>query len=271
MKTDSLKLYIDELNKQYKTGLAREHSYRPALKDLLQSLLPKMVVTNEPAHFECGAPDYIIQREKDHLPVFFVEAKDVNDNDLDGRNKNAHKEQFDRYKQALDYIIFTDYLDFHLYEHGEFVDSVRIAEIKGEKIVGIAETEDKFLSMIQHLGSSAIQRVTSASRLAKLMAGKARLLANIIEQAMNDDTDSYANDNLRGQYQAFKDVLIQELKPTDFADIYAQTIAYGMFAALNCMHKVSGMLCSLEMLKRIMLNSDFFCLTLHPKSSKYEN
>ena len=231
MKTDSLKLYIDELNKQYKTGLAREHSYRPALKDLLQNLLPKMVVTNEPAHFECGAPDYIIQREKDHLPVFFVEAKDVNDNDLDGRNKNAHKEQFDRYKQALDYIIFTDYLDFHLYEHGEFVDSVRIAEIKGDKIVGISEAEDKFLSMIQHLGASAIQRVTSASRLAKLMAGKARLLANIIEQAMNDETDSYANKNLRGQYQAFKDVLIQELKKEDFADIYAQTIAYGMFAA----------------------------------------
>jgi len=69
------------LNKQYKTGIAREHSYRPALKDLLQDLLPKMVVTNEPAHFECGAPDYIISRERDHLPVFFVEAKDVNDNE----------------------------------------------------------------------------------------------------------------------------------------------------------------------------------------------
>ncbi len=231
MKTESLKLYIDELNKQYKTGIAREHSYRPALKDLLQSLLPKMVVTNEPAHFECGAPDYIIQREKDHLPVFFVEAKDVNDNDLDGRNKNNHKEQFDRYKQALDYIIFTDYLDFHLYEHGEFVDSVRIAETKGDKIVGIAETEDKFIAMIQHLGASAIQRITSAPRLAKLMAGKARLLANIIETAMNDETHSYENDNLQGQYKAFKDILIHELKKEDFADIYAQTIAYGMFAA----------------------------------------
>ena len=229
--TNELKQYIDELNKQYKTGIAREHSYRPALKDLLQSLLPKMVVTNEPAHFECGAPDYIIQREKDHLPVFFVEAKDVNDNDLDGRNKNGHKEQFDRYKQALDYIIFTDYLDFHLYEHGEFVDSVRIAETKGDKIVGIAEEEDKFVAMIQHLGSSGIQRITSAPRLAKLMAGKARLLANIIETAMNDETQSYENDNLKGQYNAFKDVLIQELKVGDFADIYAQTIAYGMFAA----------------------------------------
>jgi len=229
--TDELKLYIDELNKQYKTGIAREHSYRPALKDLLQSLLPKMVVTNEPAHFECGAPDYIVSREKDHLPIFFVEAKDANDNDLDGRNKNGHKEQFDRYKQALDHIIFTDYLDFHLYEQGEFVDSVRIAEIKGDKIVFIAEAEEKFLSMIQHLAASSIQRITSAPRLAKLMAAKARLLANIIETAMNDETITIENDNLQGQYNAFKDVLIQELKKEDFADIYAQTIAYGMFAA----------------------------------------
>ena len=229
--TDELKLYIDELNKQYKTGIAREHSYRPALKDLLQSLLPKMVVTNEPAHFECGAPDYIVSREKDHLPIFFVEAKDVNDNDLDGRNKNGHKEQFDRYKQALDHIIFTDYLDFHLYEQGEFVDSVRIAEIKGDKIVFIAEAEEKFLSMIQHLAASSIQRITSAPRLAKLMAAKARLLANIIETAMNDETITIENDNLQGQYNAFKDVLIRELKKEDFADIYAQTIAYGMFAA----------------------------------------
>ena len=229
--TAELKTYIDELNKQYKTGIAREHSYRPALKDLLQSLLPKMVVTNEPAHIECGAPDYIIQGEKDHLPVFFVEAKDVNDNDLDGRSKNGHKEQFDRYKQALDYIIFTDYLDFHLYENGEFVDSVRIAETKGGKIVAIAEAEEKFTGMIQHLGTSAIQRITSASRLAQLMAGKARLLANIIETAMNDEEDTLENDNLQAQYEAFKLVLIQDLKKEDFADIYVQTIAYGMFAA----------------------------------------
>ena len=226
-----LKQYIADINQQYQTGMAREHAYRPALKDYLQSLLPKMVVTNEPAHFECGAPDYIISRAKDHLPVFFVEAKDVGDNDLDGKNKSGHKEQFDRYKQALDHIVFTDYLDFHFYKHEEFEDSVRIAEIKGGKIVAIPEAEEKFIRMIQHLGDSAIQRITSPQKLARLMAGKARLLANIIENAMMDETHSYENDNLRGQYNAFKDVLIQELKESDFADIYAQTIAYGMFAA----------------------------------------
>jgi hypothetical protein len=249
MKTDSLKQYVNELNKQYKTGIAREHSYRPALKDLLQSLLPKMVVTNEPAHFECGAPDYIISREKDHLPVFFVEAKDVGDNDLDGRNKNGHKEQFDRYKQALDYIIFTDYLDFYLYEQGEFKDSIRIAEIKGDKIIGISEAEDKFKGIIQHLGDSAIQRITSAPRLAKLMAGKARLLANIIETAVVSDEDKVKCGNydvdelfnipqeevfqtgLREQMETFQRVLLHDITPHSFADVYAQTIVYGLFAA----------------------------------------
>ena len=225
-----LKEYISTVNQKYRAGNATEHSYRGALEQLIQTLLPKLRIVNEPKRVKCGAPDYIASR-KDGMPVFYIEAKDIGDNDLDGRNPHGHKEQFTRYKQALDYIIFTDYLDFHLYEHGEFVDSVRIAEVKGDKIVAINENEEKFLNLIEHVGNNAIQSITSASRLAKLMAGKARLLANIIEQAMNEDADSYANDNLRGQYQAFKDVLIQELKKKDFADIYAQTIAYGMFAA----------------------------------------
>ena len=225
-----LKEYISTVNQKFRAGNATEHTYRGVLEQLMQSLLPKLRIVNEPKREKCGAPDYIASR-KDGMPVFYIEAKDIGDNDLDGRNPHGHKEQFTRYKQALDYIIFTDYLDFHLYEHGEFIDSVRIAEVKGDKIVSINDNEEKFLNLIEHVGNNAIQSITSASRLAKLMAGKARLLENIIEQAMNDDTESYANENLRGQYQAFKDVLIQELKPADFADIYAQTIAYGMFAA----------------------------------------
>ena len=225
-----LKGYISNVNQKYRAGNATEHTYRGVLEQLMQTLLPKLCIVNEPKREKCGAPDYIASR-KNGMPVFYIEAKNIGDNDLDGRNPHGHKEQFTRYKQALDYIIFTDYLDFHLYEHGEFVDSVRIAEVKGDKIVAVQENEKMFLNLIEHVGNNAIQRITSASRLAKLMAGKARLLENIIEQAMNDDTESYANDNLRGQYQAFKDVLIQELQPTDFADIYAQTIAYGLFAA----------------------------------------
>ena len=225
-----IKEYISIVNQKYRAGNATEHTYRGVLEQLIQSLLPNLHIVNEPQREKCGAPDYIASR-RDGMPVFYIEAKNIGDNDLDGRNPHGHKEQFTRYKKALDFIIFTDYLDFHLYEHEKFVDSVRIAEIKGDKIVAINENEEKFKNLIEHVGNNAIQSITSASRLAKLMAGKARLLENIIEQAMNDDTESYANENLRGQYKAFKDVLIQELKPSDFADIYAQTIAYGMFAA----------------------------------------
>ena len=188
--------YISTINQKFRAGNATEHTYRGALEQLMQSQLPKLRITNEPKRVNCGAPDYIATT-KDGVPIFYIEAKDIGDSDLDGRNPHGHKEQFTRYKQALDYIIFTDYLDFHFYEHGEFVDSVRIAEVRGDKIAAVKEAEGKFLDMIQHIGSSAIQSITSASRLAKLMAGKARLLENIIAQAMEDDTDSYANDNLQ--------------------------------------------------------------------------
>ena len=81
--------------------------------------MPYAIVTNEPAKIACGAPDFIITEKKSSLPIAFFEAKDIDDSDLDGRK--AHKEQFTRYKNSLDTIVFTDYLDFHLYEYGEWV------------------------------------------------------------------------------------------------------------------------------------------------------
>ena len=52
--------YITQLNAQYVTGKATEHSYRPLLKNLLEDLLPKLNIINEPKRQACGAPDYIL-------------------------------------------------------------------------------------------------------------------------------------------------------------------------------------------------------------------
>ncbi|MBR2116719.1 MAG: N-6 DNA methylase [Alistipes sp.] len=218
--------YTKELNAQYSTGKATEHSYRPALKELLQSLLPKMTVVNEPSRYEFGAPDYILLRKD--VPVAFIEAKDfAKSNDLAGCKEN--KEQFNRYKQSLDNIIFTDYLDFWLYRNGEFVDSVRIAELKGDKIVFISENEIKFIALIEYLANAQPQKITSSKKLAEIMAGKARLLADIIHKLLTKDVDKQSE--IYGQMHAFKEVLIHDITPEGFADIYSQTIAYGMFAA----------------------------------------
>lgn len=224
-----LKEYISSINLQYQTGVAREHAYRPALQQLLSSLMPFAIVTNEPARVACGAPDYIITDKKTSLPIAFFEAKDIDDPDLDGRK--AHKEQFTRYKNSLDTIVFTDYLDFHLYEYGEWVESVRIGEIRGSKIVLVKENEAAFLELISHVGNSHPQKITSASKLAAIMASKARLLAETIKKSFCEENNTYDNRQLQGQFEAFKKVLIHDLTTDAFSDIYAQTIAYGMFAA----------------------------------------
>ncbi len=225
MSNPFIKNYIAEVNAQYITGYAREHSYRPALQALLTALLPKYKATNEPARIECGAPDFIIT--KGDTPMAFVECKDIGDPDLDGQRQ--HKEQFNRYKSSLGNIVFTDYLDFHLYEDGEFVDSVRIAEVKGGKVVAIDNNESLFLQLIDRLANAQPQKITSSAKLAVIMANKARLLADVIEQSVNADADGTSE--LAGQMAAFKQILLHDLNNKTFADIYAQTICYGMFAA----------------------------------------
>ena len=214
--------YIKEINQLYQTGLTTEHSFRPALQRLLHDCTGCTVI-NEQSHIDCGAPDLTLLSKQ--LPIAYIEAKDLEDGDLDGRKKN--KEQFDRYKASLDTIIFTDYLDFHLYEHGEWQQSVRLAEIQGNKIR--LSDANRFVSLMEHIKNARPQRITSASKLAQLMAGKARLLRDIIEQALIQDGDTPTE--LRGYMQAFQQVLIHDITPKTFADIYAQTIAYGMFAA----------------------------------------
>ncbi len=219
--------YIKELDRLYLTGLTTEHSFRPALQKLLEQVC-QCTVVNEQSHIDCGAPDLTLLRN--NLPLAFVEAKNLEDGDLDGRRKN--KEQFDRYKSSLDTVIFTDYLDFKLYRHGEWVMSVHLAEIQGKHICLCDEA--RLLEMLAIVRQQTPQHITSAGRLAQLMAAKARLLRDIIATAIcNDEQNGRTpyDSELLGYMHSFQEVLLHDITPKTFADIYAQTIAYGMFAA----------------------------------------
>ena len=99
--------YISEINAQYTTGIAREHSYRPALQHLLSKLLPKYTITNEPSRINCGAPDFIIT--SGNIPIAYMECKDINDGDLDGTAN--HKEQTNPFLQSFFQTIATYKLD----------------------------------------------------------------------------------------------------------------------------------------------------------------
>jgi len=225
----TLDQYIDNINTRYKLGNATEHTFRGDLQQLLESLVPTIRATNEPKRQSCGAPDYILT--KNDVPVGFIEAKDIGDKDLEGAKKTGNKEQFDRYKASLNNIIFTDYLDFHLYRDGQFVMKIAIGEITDKGIKPLSENFSSFKNFIKDFCTHIGQTIKSSKRLAEMMAGKARLLSEVIEKALTSDETNHEDSTLKDQMKAFKQILIHDITPKGFADVYAQTIAYGMFAA----------------------------------------
>ena len=241
--TAAITAYVAEIDRIWRTGNATEHSYRGALQQMLAALMSGLTVLNEPKKQACGAPDYIIA-DRTGRAVSFVEAKDIGDPDLDGNRRTGHKEQFDRYKVSLDAIAFTDYLDFRLYLHGEKAAEVKIAELGGRssstaagRIVPLTGNFEAFLSLVDSLATARPARIGSATQLARLMAGKARLLQHTAREFLarsGDDTpkDGEAPRTDVGRILSdFRRALVPDIGADEFADVYAQTITYGMFAA----------------------------------------
>jgi len=234
----TIQQYIDNLNQRYQLGNATEHTFRGDLQQLIESLVPDIRATNEPKRQSCGAPDYILTKKD--IPIGYIETKDIGYNDLAGEKKTGNKEQFDRYKASLNNLFFTDYINFYLYREGQFVTKIAIAELttppvghpsKVGEIKPLTENFESFERLLKDFCTHISLTIKSPTKLAQMMASKARLLSEIIEKALTSDETHNEDSTLKDQMNAFKLILIHDIKPKDFADVYAQTIVYGMFAA----------------------------------------
>ncbi|MDR2114894.1 MAG: hypothetical protein LBP87_00780 [Planctomycetaceae bacterium] len=223
--------YIAEIDDNYKSGNATEHTYRPTLQSLLENItanwsITGLLITNEPKRIACGSPDYIITRNE--IPVGYIEAKNI-DVDLDGK---TNKEQLDRYKLSLNNLIITDYLHFKLFQNGEPICSVTIGYTENNRVKTDTTQYAAFLDLIRYFVHYQSENIVSAKQLSKIMAIKTRFMANIIEKIVEEEDDHQENDySLLKQLEGFREILIHDMSETMFADMYAQTIAYGMFAA----------------------------------------
>ena len=119
--------YLKRIEQALQAGNATEHTYRPALKALVEAIAleNKLIVTatNEPKRVKCGAPDYIVT--KGQVPLGYIEAKDV-DIPLLAIEKG---EQMERYLGSLGNLILTDYLEFRWYVEGEHRFTARLATV----------------------------------------------------------------------------------------------------------------------------------------------
>lgn len=220
----NIQSYLDQVRAKYASGQATEHSYRPALQMLFESIDPALTVINEPKKSEAGMPDFLFERNG--VPFGWAEAKDIDKDVI--RLKGYSVEQRQRYIKAYPNLIYTNGVDFEFIREGEGVHFVSIADF----VMGLQPNPDRFEELERQLRLFAEQKpisIRSAARLAQMMAAKAAIIKDEVAIALKDDPDFRSG--LGGQFRSFKANLLPALEPDEFADIYAETITYGMFAA----------------------------------------
>lgn len=213
--------YTKQIETALKAGNATEHTYRPLLKNLIESFAPNVVAINEPKRINCGAPDYLISHRQQVLG--YVEAKDVGVS-LD---KAENSKQLMRYFNSLGNIILTDYLEFRWYVRGESRLSTRIAQVgKNASLRPNKEGIEQASQLLTQFLQASVPQVSTPKELAMRMASLAQLIRDAIIQALADKSEMLCD-----QLESFQKVLLRDLDSQRFADMYAQTICYGLFAA----------------------------------------
>lgn len=218
-----LRVYLRDVEKAFIGGNATEHTYRPFLKRAIESMGNGITATNEPRREACGAPDFIITRNK--IPLGYIETKDI------GKPLAVieNDEQLTRYRNRLGNLILTDYLEFRWYVAGEHRLTARLASegVKGG-LKASAEGAEQVANLLTAFLRERVSLVKSPKDLAVRMAALAQLVRDTILTALAGED---GGGTLHGQMDGFRKVLLPEMTAEQFADMYAQTICYGLFSA----------------------------------------
>jgi len=230
-----LREYLKNIADTSKRGDAREETYYPVLKDLLDeycsSISKKNIhITPQPKKTEAGNPDFRVWDGKQHI-TGYIEAKDPTIENLD---KIEETEQLKRYLHTFPNLILTNFLEFRLYRNGELIDKALIGRpfwISKVKTTPPVEKESELLQIFKKFFSFSIPKVYDAKNLAIELAKRTRFLKDeVIAQVLKEE-EKTGKGFIRNFYKAFKDYLISSLTEDEFSDLYAQTITYGLFAA----------------------------------------
>lgn len=221
--------YIKQIFKTYQSG-AREESYYPDLKSFLMEFSnsirkKKIDITVLPKKTEAGNPDFRIWDGKQKI-VGYIEAKDLGKN-LDDIEET---EQLKRYLSTFPNVILTNFTEFRLYRDGEMIDKVSITRpfiIKKLSTIPPLENEDKLYTLLERFLDFSLPKKFTAKTLAVELAKRTKFLKDeIVAEELKAGTTS-----IHAFYEAFQKFLIAGIDEDEFADLYSQTITYGLFAA----------------------------------------
>jgi len=216
-------------------GDATEQSYYSALEWLLKEYAnsnnkKNVEVTTIPKRTEGGNPDFRVWDGTQHI-VGYIEAKDPRVTDLDDIEDT---DQLRRYLNTFPNLILTNFFEFRLYRDREPIDKVLIARpfvVHKLKTVPVVENESDFIKLLEKFFSFSFPKVSDAKNLAIELAKRTSFLKDEVITEELKEEESEGKGFILGYYEAFKKHLISGLSKEDFADLYSQTITYGLFAA----------------------------------------
>ena len=227
-----IKKYLKDVFTTIDRGDAREESFYGSLSSLFEAFAIRSgrrstQVTTLPKNTDAGNPDFRIWDGAQSI-VGYIEAKKPGEK----LNVIEHSRQLQRYRKTFPNLILTDFFEFRLYRNGELTDKAFMAR-SSLALQGIAppvENEDKFLALLEKFFSFSLPVVRTSEELARELAKRTRFLRDEVI-TLEMEQQQKGKGELYGFYDTFRQFLIANLKETDFADLFSQTITYGMFAA----------------------------------------
>ncbi len=230
-----LKAYLNDLQSSLNQGDAREESYYIHLDKLIRSFaetqnIQKVDVTILPKKTEAGNPDFRVWDGKNHI-TGYIEAKDPSISNLDWIEDS---EQLKRYRNTFPNVILTNFYEFRLYRDGELIKKASVGRpdlAKKLKTAPPVENEAAFIDLFNTFFSFSLPQVRNAKNLALELAKRTRFLRDEVISIEIAEEERKGKKAILGFFEAFKKYLIGTLTEQSFADLYSQTITYGLFAA----------------------------------------
>jgi hypothetical protein len=225
--------YLKNLFAVAKQGDAREESFYSTLSNMLETVSKEtgrneVSVTTLPKSTDAGNPDFRLWNGTDRI-IGYVEAKKPTEEKLD---QVEDSEQLKRYRSTFPNLILTNFLEFRLYRDEELIDTVLLARpliFNQLRTVPPVEKCDEIYDLLDRFLGFSLPKAFTAESLAIELAKRTGFLHDVILQQLKLEQEKPGM--LTGFFEAFQKFLIGTLTLEDFADLFAQTITYGLFAA----------------------------------------
>lgn len=220
--------YLQAVASKFSHEETSEMGYRTDFEIFLKGVFASIKVSrfDHDARAKQGnKPDFVVV--KNDVPILYIETKDIGVS-LDKIEKS---EQMSRYYGYAN-LVLTDYLEFRFYRNGmAYGEPIRVAEydVKNRIITPLPQYFEYLAKTLVDFSQSHKEPIKSGKHLSKIMGGKAQRIRDNVRQFLSAKSEK--NGELIRVYETIKKLLVHDLSEEAFADMYAQTLVYGLFVA----------------------------------------